>query len=212
MFVDEDLIDTYVSLIKQYHVEGSVLDLGTGTAPLAVKLAKEEYFVTATDISNEMLEVAFNNALIENVRINFYIHDVLDTVNRDYDIICMCSDVINYINSKDDVLRVFENIALAMNPDSIFVFDFLRENFLEKENGHNEEILLPDGVMEWQALKTNIPNQIKHTIKIGNEIETHLQQTYSLKEYTKMLKDKDLIIIKKIKLEDRFVIVCKKEM
>lgn len=212
MFVDEDLLDLYISLIKQYHDEGSVLDLGTGTAPLAIELAKEGYFVTATDIVPEMLEVAYHNALVEDVRINFYIHDILDTVNRDYDIICMSSDVINYILDKNDVSKVFENISLAMNVNSILVFDFLRDSYLDKEDGHSEEMLLPDGVMAWNVVKTNIPNQIKHTVKIDNKIETHIQQTFPLKEYVKMLKDHNLHVIKKVKLEDRHVFVCKKEI
>lgn len=212
MFVDDELNEHYLSLIKHYHKEGNVLDLGTGTAPLAIKLAKSGYYVTATDISTEMLEVAYNNALIEKVRINFFIHDILDTVNTDYDIICMSSDVINYVNNFDDVLLVFKNISLAMSSESIFVFDFVKVTYLDKIDGHHEEILLSDDVLTWSAIKTNIENQIKHTIKIGNDTETHIQTTYLSKDYVKMLKKFDLIVTKKVKLEDRFIFVCKKEI
>jgi SAM-dependent methyltransferase len=212
MFVDDELNDLYVSLIKQYHKECTVLDLGTGTAPLAIKLAKEGYFVTATDISTDMLEMGYNNALNEGVRINFFIHDILDTVNKDYDCICMSSDVINYIIDEEEVIHVFKNVALAMNKDSIFVFDFLRAAYLEKIDGHQEEILLSDDLLTWNVVLTNIEHQIKHTIKIGTDIETHIQRTYLSKDYVKMLKQVGIHVLKKVKLEDRIVFVCKKEM
>ena len=95
MFLDEELYEHYLSLIKAYHNEGRVLDLGTGTGPLAIKLAKAGYYVTGTDVSVEMLEMAYNNMVEENVKINLFIHDILDTVNKDYDIITNSSDVIN---------------------------------------------------------------------------------------------------------------------
>lgn len=212
MFVDENLNNNYVNLIKHYHKEGSVLDLGTGTAPLAIKLAKEGFFVTATDISNEMLEVAYDNALYEDVRINFFIHDILDTVNTDYDVIVMSSDVVNYLKDEAETKRVFENVSLAMNSESIFVFDFLRSQYIHKLDGHYEEILLSDDVLKWNVVLTNIENQVKHTITIGNITETHIQKTYLAKDYTRMLKEFDLIVVKKVKLEDRFIFVCKKEI
>ena len=212
MFVDDNLNELYIDLIKQYHKEGSVLDLGTGTAILAIELAKMGFFVTATDLSPEMLEYAYNNALEENVRVNFFIHNILDTVNTDYDIICMTSDVINYLADDTEMKQAFKNVSLAMNTESIFVFDFLRASYLEKESGHTEEILLPDGVMKWNVQLTNIENQIKHTVEIGTEKEIHIQRTYKSKDYVKMLRESDLTVIKKVKLEDRFVFVCKKEI
>lgn len=212
MFIDDSLYEEYIKQITHYHNEGTVLDLGSGTAPLAIKLAKEGFTVTATDLSSEMLGVAYNNALYEDVRINFFIHNLLDTVNTDYDIITMSSDVINYLNDQTDMTKAFKNVSLAMNSESVFVFDFLRKSYLQKIDGHYEEILLPDNLLKWSCQLTNIENQIKHTIEIGTEKEIHIQRTYSSKEYTRMLKENDLTVVKKIKLEDRFIFVCKKEI
>lgn len=210
LFIDEQLIDQYVKEIKHYHKEGTVLDLGTGTAPLAIKLAKEQFHVTATDISSEMLEVAYNNALHANVKVHFFIHDILDIVNIDYNVITMCTDVINYLRTKDDVLKALKNVELAMNQNSIFLFDTLRPQYVEKVSGHKEDILLKDDVLTWHVTKTNIQNQIKHTIKIGNHYETHLQQAYTVKEINTLLKQANLNPIKKIKLEERILYICKK--
>ncbi len=212
MFVDEDLNDQYVSIIKEYKQSGDVLDLGCGTGKLSVQLALNGYFVTATDISTDMLDVGYHNALMNDVRVQYFVHDILDTVNRDYDIIVMSSDVINYMNHIDDVKKAFENVSLAMNSESIFVFDTLRHDFVKKLDGHHEELLLPDNVFIWDVVGTNLDGQIKHNVKIGTETEIHHQRAFQLKEYNRLLDEVGLKVIKKVKNEDRFILVCKKEM
>ena len=76
MFVDEDLNDQYVALIKEYKKTGDVLDLGCGTGRLSVQLAMNGYFVTATDISTDMLDIGYHNALMNDVRVQYFVHDI----------------------------------------------------------------------------------------------------------------------------------------
>jgi len=212
MFVDEDLNKQYLSIIKEQKYAGDVLDLGCGTGRLSVLLAENGYFVTATDLSTDMLDIGYHNALMADVRVNYFVHDILDTVNRDYDIIVMSSDVINYMNTAENVKKAFENVSLAMNSESVFVFDALRFDFVKKLDGHHEEILLPDNVFIWDVVTTNIEGQIKHTVKIGSETEVHHQRSFPIKEYNRLLEEAGLKVIKRVKNEDRFIIVCKKEM
>ena len=50
-FVDHNLNDTYLKLIEKYFNEGNIIDLGCGTGPLSILLAKRNLHVPATDIS-----------------------------------------------------------------------------------------------------------------------------------------------------------------
>lgn len=209
-FLDLELYDVYYNLIKKHIKKGNVIDLGTGTGVLAIRLAKEDFFVTATDISTRMLETAYHNALTEKVEMGFYIHDVLEPLNKPYDLLVMSSDVINYMQSESDVLKAFKNISDAMDKNSIFIFDFLKVDYLESLNDYNEEIDLGDSVITWNITKTENLNQVKHTLKMGEDIETHIQTTYTLPEYKKMLNSQKLIVIKSKVLDERIILVCQR--
>lgn len=210
-FVDQDLNDIYIKYIDKFGIKGTVIDLGTGTGPLAVDLAQKGYFVTATDISTEMLERANNNAVLANVKIHFFIHNIIDPLRQVYDNLIMSSDVINYLNNKEDVLQSFQNIGAAMHENSIFIFDFIHITYVDKIHNFHQDILLDDDVLQWRVQKTNIPNQIKHTLRFGREIETHVQTTFPAKEYRQLLHDAGLTVIKRKRTDERVIFVCKRK-
>lgn len=208
-FVDYNLNDLYLKLIKKHFNKGNIIDLGCGTGPLAILLAKNNFFVTATDISESMLEIAYNNSVNEEVKISFSIHDILEPLNNIYDIITMSSDVINYLDDKQKVLKAFEYVNEAMNDDSIFVFDFLEVSYMTNLIGHHDVIELEDSVLYWDVVKTDKTLQIKHIVTIDNVEETHLQTTFSKIEYLELLKKSHLKVVNEVILEDRIVYVCK---
>ncbi|GAB5407733.1 MAG: peptide chain release factor N(5)-glutamine methyltransferase [Balneolaceae bacterium] len=59
----------------------SVLDIGTGSGciPIALKIEREEWDMYATDISKEALEIAKENAKINEVEVTFIEDDVLNS-------------------------------------------------------------------------------------------------------------------------------------
>lgn len=209
-FVDDKLNQQYLKTISKHVKEGTVIDLGTGTGPLAILLAKNGYRVTGTDIIPQMLEVAYNNAIMSDVNVRFYIHDILDPLNTFYDVITMVSDVINYVEDKENIVKVFKNIEEAMDKNSLFIFDFITVKHVEKMDKYHEDLLMHDDLIEWNVSKTIVPNQIKHHIKIGKFVETHIQTTYKTSEYIDMLKKSGLHVIERIKFNERLILVCKK--
>ena len=77
----EILVETvtkFVSSFRSKVLKVSILDIGTGSGCIAVSLAKllTDVEITATDISNEALEVAKQNALLNNVEVNFIQSDL----------------------------------------------------------------------------------------------------------------------------------------
>lgn len=210
-FIDKDLYNIYLKFIRKFHKKGNVIDLGCGTAPLAIALAKKGFYVTATDISEAMLENAYNNSVVVDVKVNFYLHDILEPLNAQYDVITMSSDVINYLDEKSKILTAFKNVTSAMSKNSIFIFDFLNTDYLDSIIGHYEEIILEDSIIKWRVEKTNVNFQVKHILDINSSIETHIQTTFMKTDYIKWLKESDLKVIKTKSTKERTILVCKKE-
>jgi release factor glutamine methyltransferase len=70
----EVLVETAIKMVHGSRSKvQSILDLGTGSGCIAISLAKfmRNVRVIATDISNEALEIAKQNALLNNAEVNF---------------------------------------------------------------------------------------------------------------------------------------------
>jgi len=210
-FLDLDLYETYYKLIKKYKKKGTVIDLGTGTGILAIKLAKEDFFVTATDISTRMLEMAYNNALLAKTDVKFYVHDILESLNQPYDLLLMSSDVINYLSDESDIKKAFKNVHDAMDKHSIFIFDFLKLEYLESLDNYSENIDLGDTFIKWNITKTEVENQVIHTLKMNDDVETHIQTTFELKKYKELLNSENIKVLKTKVLDERVILVCERK-
>lgn len=84
----EVLVEEGIKIIKEQNME--VLDLCTGSGAIAISIAHycQSSTVTATDISQEALEVARKNANLNNVNIEFIESNLFDKLTeRSFDII-----------------------------------------------------------------------------------------------------------------------------
>ncbi len=73
----EYLVDDTIKLIKQYIKEPKIIDLCTGSGCIAISLAKElNTKVDALDISSDAINLAKENAINNNVDINFINEDI----------------------------------------------------------------------------------------------------------------------------------------
>jgi release factor glutamine methyltransferase len=81
--------DTYLLLdyLRQLPVEGSMLEIGTGSGLIAVEMAKRGWDVTATDINPEAIEEAEERAEDEGVEIDFRESDLFEEVEGRFDVV-----------------------------------------------------------------------------------------------------------------------------
>lgn len=193
--MDDQFYEDYYNFINEHASFDSVLELGCGTGEIAIKLAKDNKYVLATDLSKDMLEVARLKAMDNDVDLLLGRIDMTDfETNQPVDLVlCLC-DSINYLLKKDDVLKTFTNVYQALKNNGTFIFDV---NSLYKTDqvlvDYFEEANDDDFYFKW-AVTNKAPGRIEHYVEIIDKEnndhvkEIHHQQTYDLNTYINLLK------------------------
>jgi magnesium-protoporphyrin O-methyltransferase len=98
-----------------------VLDAGCGTGALALEIANRGAFVTAVDLSPNLIELA-KSRIPERDRqnIEFYAGDMLDEVYGDFDYVIGMDSMIHYCAK--DMLVVLEKLSPRVNEKILFTF------------------------------------------------------------------------------------------
>ena len=83
-FETEYLVDDTIKLIKKYINNPKILDIGTGSGCIAISLSKElNTKVSALDISSNAIDVAKDNASINNAEITFINEDIKTYISKE---------------------------------------------------------------------------------------------------------------------------------
>ncbi len=138
----EILVETAIEFIGK-EKSGRILDLGTGSGCIAVALSKHlaDLEIDASDISDEAMVVAKENAKLNAARINFIKSDLFDDLNfREYSIIISNPPYIPEAEIKklQPELQFEPGIALRAGKDGLDFYrriissapDYLKENGL----------------------------------------------------------------------------------
>lgn len=106
-FETEELVEKTIKYINKYFDKKvDILDLGTGSGCIAITLKKElDCNVDAVDISPKALEIAKLNAKNNNVDITFYEGDMLNPINKIYDVIISNPPYIAYNEEIMDIVK-----------------------------------------------------------------------------------------------------------
>ena len=107
-FETEELVEKTIKYINKYlNKKVDILDLGTGSGCIAITLKKElDCNVDAVDISPKALEIAKLNAKNNNVDITFYQGDMLNPINKKYDVIISNPPYIAY---NEEIMEIVKN-------------------------------------------------------------------------------------------------------
>ena len=103
----------------------TVLDLACGTGSMSVRLARRGYRVTGSDISPDMLTVAYDKALeLAGNRPVFVCQSMQELqLPEPVDLVVCCLDSLNYLTDPADCRGTFRRVYENLNPGGVFLFD-----------------------------------------------------------------------------------------
>ncbi|MGT2928792.1 peptide chain release factor N(5)-glutamine methyltransferase [Streptococcus dentasini] len=123
-----------VDLILEENADSglSLLDLGTGSGAIAVSLAhsRPAWHVIASDISQDALDLAGENALANKVQVDFRQSDVFDQIEGGVDIIVSNPPYISQADKEEvglNVLTSEPHLALFANEQGLAVYRRIAE-------------------------------------------------------------------------------------
>lgn len=105
-----------------------IAEIGCGTGTMSLLLADKGYEMIGLDLSEDMLMVAREKALDEELDILFLQQDMTTfELFGSVDAIIATCDSLNYIHPKD-IAKVFERVHFYLNPGGLFIFDLNTEH------------------------------------------------------------------------------------
>lgn len=128
----EELVEKTIAYIKKYLNENiSILDIGTGSGciPITIKKLMPNINMNSADISKEALDVAKENAKINNVEVNFINSNIFSEINDKYDCIISNPPYIRYDEPIMDIVKNNEpHIALYADDNGLYFYKEIINN------------------------------------------------------------------------------------
>ena len=151
----------------------SVLDIGTGSGAIALALAKnrQDWSVTAADISQDALDLASENAKNQKLNIFFKKSDCFAEISEKYDIIVSNPPYISREDESEVGLNVFNSephLALFADEDGLAIYRRIAEDAKDylKDGG---KIYLEIGYKQGQSVpelfRKHLPEKRVRTLK-----------------------------------------------
>lgn len=203
-----DFIDAVI--IKHNEDAATILELACGTGSLALSLDELDcYNITATDVSEQMLEVAeqkasFKDATITWKKIDFFNIDI----DEKFDVVLMLFDSLNYIKDPDSIVLMLQQVRNVLNEDGFFIFDFTTPQHSSKyAEMMNDQGITHDNyrfVRISRYLDTEGVHYNEFTIEklsddkstvLERKNEVHVQRTYRLDDIRSVVKSAGFEII-----------------
>ena len=122
----EELVEKTLEYIKKHLSEEiNILDIGTGSGCIPITLKKQlpKSKISALDISKEALELAKENAILNNVEINYIQSDIFENIKEKYD--CIISNP-PYIRKDEEIMDIVKNnephLALYAEDNGLYFY------------------------------------------------------------------------------------------
>lgn len=176
----------------------TVLDLACGTGSMSVLMAGKGYAVTGTDLSQEMLTVAYEKALALAENRPMFVCQPMQKLRLPFPVelaVC-CLDSLNYLTDPRDCRETFRRVFRNLTPDGVFFFDI---NSAHKLRGLDGQVFLDeneDTYCVWRASFEAAENICYYGMDLfqrdggvwRRSFEEHAEYAYSVEELTDWLK------------------------
>lgn len=129
-FETEELVENTIKYIKKYNYN-SIVDIGTGSGCIAITIKKNfpSMLVDAVDISKDALALAQSNSVKNDTLINFYEGNLLNPLNKKYDIIISNPPYIAYDEEIMDIVKNNEpHLALYADNNGLYYYEEILKN------------------------------------------------------------------------------------
>jgi release factor glutamine methyltransferase len=127
-FETEYLVDKTIKYLEKLNISNpDILEIGTGSGCIAIALKKElSCNIDAIDISSLALEVAKDNAKLNNVTINFIESDINNfKSNKKYDLIISNPPYVPYDGTYDEKIKYEPERAIFAKNNGIYYYDII---------------------------------------------------------------------------------------
>ena len=189
--------DLWLEFIEPYlKKDNKILDLACGTGTFATMLKLKGYDVEASDLSEEIIEIANEKRKINRLDINFYVADMTNfRCESKKDVITCFFDSVNFLKDKNEIKKLFDSVYKNLNDNGYFIFDIFSKKIMREYSGHEMHEDYETFKINWVTKRFN-DSTLKHEIEIIEDDEKIKETYYEYYYDIKDILDKRFDIIK----------------
>ena len=188
--------DLWLEFVEPYLKKNDkILDLACGTGTFATMLKLKGYDSEGLDLSEEIIEIANEKKKINHLDIPFYVMDMSTfNLNKKYDVITCFFDSVNFLDNKNKIKKMFDQVYRHLNTGGYFIFDIASEYLFNEYDGNEIHKDYETFYIDWVSKRDN--NKLKHNIKIKDVDDVFEENYYEYLYNMKDVLDKRFTVVK----------------
>ncbi|WP_017212988.1 class I SAM-dependent DNA methyltransferase [Clostridium beijerinckii] len=203
----DKVADKIINICRENNLKfEDYLDLACGTGNVSINVAKYFKTVYAVDLSDDMLNVAFDKFKKNKIKAKVICQDMCElSLNKRFDLITSVLDSTNYIIEDEDLLDYFSSVYEHLKENGIFIFDINSYYKLSTVLGNNIYTYSSEEIFyTWEnSFEDDVLNMfLTFFVKTENELykkfeEEHFERAYKESYIEDILKKCNFRIINK---------------
>ncbi|WP_066639899.1 class I SAM-dependent DNA methyltransferase [Desulfolucanica intricata] len=201
----EGWIDYIEKLLQKFNYKPrNVADLACGTGNTTFPFARRGYNVIGVDLSPQMINIAQEKAIQQNLDIKFLVQDIRElNLHHKMDLITCFHDGLNYLLNYEDIKLAFKKVYQNLIPDGLFIFDLNSVHWLANTDPETTVIEEEDLTLIWQSSydrandiwEINLTSFVRKNDLYSKFKEQHREKAYTPYEIELALKEAGLDLL-----------------